>query len=180
MRYKVGDKIWVGEFSSMAPVYETCPDCGGTGRLRVTFHDEAQVSIECQNCAAGYDPPTGRVIVYKQVASARHAAISGLEVDGDKVRWHVDSHSGSYRIIDDDKAFDTEAEAVAWAQCRSAEYEQEQRDRIFKKEKDTRKWAWNASYHRNCIKRAQKDLEYHTAKLNVAKVKAKEPEPALT
>ena len=34
--------------------------------------------------------------------------------------------------------------------------------------KDTRSWAWNATYHRGCIRQAEKDLEYHRAKLAVA------------
>ena len=175
MRFEVGSQIWVGDFSPLAALHEVCPDCGGTGRLRVTFHDDTQVSIACQNCAPGYDPPTGRVLVYRQSAKARLATVTGLEVDGGKTRWHVDGHSGGYRIIDDENAFDTEAEALAWAEGRAAAYEQENRDRVFKKEKDTRSWAWNASYHRKQIKEAKRQLEYHTAKLAVAVVKAKEP-----
>lgn len=178
MRFEVGQQIWIGTFSPLSPVHETCPDCGGTGRLRVTFHDETQVSIECRNCAAGYDPPTGRVIVYRNDAGARQATVTGLEVHGAKVRWHVDACAGSYRIVDDEDAFEIEADALAWAQARAATYEAEQRAKIFQKEKDTHTWAWNASYHRNNIKRAEKDIAYHTAKLNVAKLKAKEPEPA--
>lgn len=178
MRFEVGQEIWIGDFSPLAAVYETCPDCGGTGRLRVTFHDDTQVSIECRNCSAGYDPPTGRVVVHRNVGKARKATVTGLEIQGGKTRWHVDGPNYSYRIMDDEDAFDTEAEAVAWAEKKSAAYEQEQRDRIFKKEKDTRTWAWNASYHRRCIKDAQRQIEYHSAKLAAAKVKAKKPELA--
>ena len=176
MRFEVGQKIWIGDFSPLSPLHETCPDCGGTGRLRVIFHDETQVSIDCRNCAAGYDPPTGKVVVYRNRASAKHAVISGLEVHGDKVRWHCDATAGSYRIVDDEDAFETEADALAWAQKRAAAYEVEQREKIARKEKDTHTWARNASYHRKNIKRAQHDLEYHTAKLAVAAIKAKQPE----
>ena len=34
---------------------------------------------------------------------------------------------------------------------------------------DTHTWAWNVTYHRGCIKRAESDLAYHAAKLAVAK-----------
>lgn len=174
MRFEVGQTIWVGDFSPLAPVYETCPDCGGTGRLRVTFHDETQVSIECRNCSSGYDPPTGRIVVHRQAATARQATITGLEIEGGKTRWHVGGYSEGYRIVDDADAFDTKAEALAWAEGRAAAWEQEQRDRIFHKEKDARTWAWNASYHRRCMKEAQRQLEYHSSKLAVAAIKAKE------
>lgn len=180
MRYKVGDTVWVGDFSPLAAVHMTCPDCGGTGRLRVTFHDETQVSINCANCARGYEPPTGYIIVHRNEARARQAVVSGFEArSGEPVRWHYDgSRCGSYRTVDDDAVFDTEADAMAWAQKKSSEYEQEQRDRIAKKEKDSRSWAWNASYHRRCIKEAQRQVEYHTSKLNVAAIKAKEDKAA--
>lgn len=178
MRFEVGQQIWIGDFSPLAPIYETCPDCGGTGRLRVTFHDETQVSIECRNCAAGYDPPTGRIVVYRHEANARRAVVCGFENAHGLTRWHVDGTDCSYRIVDDEQAFEIEADALAWAKAREGRYEEEQRAKIFQKEKDTRTWAWNASYHRNIIKRAQKDIEYHTAKLNAAKIKAKLPEAA--
>lgn len=178
MRFEVGQEIWIGDFHPLAPGYVTCPDCGGTGRLRVTFHDETQVSIECRNCASGYDAPTGRIVVYRQEASARRAVICGFENAHGKTRWHVDGSDCSYRIVDDEQAFEVEADALAWAKTREGQHEEEQRAKIERKEKDTRTWAWNASYHRNCAKRAQHDLEYHTAKLNVAKIKAKLPEAA--
>lgn len=175
MRFEVGQKIWIGDFSALSPAYETCPDCGGTGRLRVTFHDETQVSIECRNCAAGYDPPTGRVIVYRNAARARHATVCGFENAHGKVRWHVDGDDCSYRVVDDENAFDTENDALTWAKQCAASYEAEQRAKIFSKEKDSRTWAWNASYHRRCIKDAEKQIKYHSEKLAAAMVKAKEP-----
>jgi ribosomal protein S27E len=174
MRFEIGDQIWIAAFEQMAATYVVCPDCGGTGRLRVTFHDETQVSIECRNCAAGYDPPTGRIKVYQQNSTARLAIITGVEIRGAETRWHVDATSNSYCIIDDKDAFVHEADALASAQKQAAEYEQEQRDRIFKKEKDTRTWAWNASYHRRGLKEAERNIKHHTAKLAVAVVKSKE------
>lgn len=145
--------------------------------MRVIFHDDTQVSIECRNCAVGYDPPTGKVVIYRISATARMATICGFENNEGKTRWHVDGSAGSYRIVDDEDAFTTEADATAHAQARAAQYEAEQRAKISRKEKDTRTWAWNASYHRNCIKRAEKDIAYHASKLAVAAIKAKEAKP---
>ena len=39
------------------------------------------------------------------------------------------------------------------------------------KEQQHRSWAWNATYHRKCLKEALRQVEYHTAKLNVAETK---------
>lgn len=174
MRFEIGQECWVADFQALAPAYVTCPDCGGTGRLRVTFHDETQVSIECRNCSSGYDPPSGQIIVYRQQAGAKLTTITGVEINGDMTRWHVNGTAHGYQIVDDDKAFDNREAALAYAEGRAAEWEQEQRDKIATKEKDTRTWAWNASYHRKCIKQAQKNIEYHSAKLAVAAIKAKD------
>lgn len=170
MRFQIGDKVWVARFESMAPDYVTCPDCGGTGRLRVTFHDETQVSIECRNCSAGYDPPSGQVIVYRQKVTARLATITGVEINGPVTTWRTDD----YYLHDDTSVFTDEATALEHGKHQQADYQREQRDKIATKEKDSRTWAWNASYHRGCIKRAQKDIEYHSAKLAVAAIKAKD------
>jgi hypothetical protein len=50
-----------------------------------------------------------------------------------------------------------------------------ERARVLNKEKDTRTWAWNASYHRREIADAKKRIEYHAAKLAVASLKSKTP-----
>lgn len=178
MKYEIGQAVWIGDFSPLAPTHVTCPDCGGTGRLRVTFHDDTQVSIDCRNCAPGYDAPTGKVVIYQNAARARQAVVTGMEMRDGKTRWHVDGTSNSYRIVDEEDVFDTEEAALAWAEQKSAAYIKEQRDRISAKEKDTRTWAWNASYHRKQIKEAQRQIEYHSSKLAVAAIKAKEPQPA--
>jgi len=80
---------------------------------------------------------------------------------------------------DQDCMCDTKEEAEAKALELAEKHNQEELDRIYRKEKHNRTWAWNAHYHRDCIKRAEKDLLYHTAKLNVAKARAKNATVAL-
>jgi len=171
MRFEIGQQVWRPSFDN-EPAYITCPDCGGSGRLRVTFHDETQVSIECKNCSVGYDPPSGRIKCYNRMPRAELETITGCEIGGGKVEWRT---SGTYRV-DASELFDNEADCMIAAMAKAAQFDADDRQRILTKEKDTRSWAWNASYHRKCIKEAQRQIEYHTAKLNVAKVKAKEPE----
>lgn len=173
MRFEIGQQVWRATFGTREN-FVTCPDCGGTGRLRVTFHDETQVSIHCQNCALGYDPPTGRIRVYDRRAEAVKTTITGMEVEGTEVQWRT---ADSYRVEDCD-IFDNEADCLVAAQAKAEQFDLEERERVFKKEKDTRTWAWNASYHRKAIKEAQRQIEYHTSKLNAAVVKAKEDKAA--
>lgn len=49
-----------------------------------------------------------------------------------------------------------------------------ERARILGKEKGGRSWAWNATHHRREIKTAQERIAYHTSKLAVAALNAKE------
>lgn len=173
MKYEIGQKVWWATCGS-SQRFETCPDCGGTGRLRVTFHDETTVSIECRNCASGYDAPTGKVIWYGRIAEVRQIPVTGFEFTDGKASYHSANGFNSYYRIGEDDLFASEAEAQTQADKLAAEWDMSERTRVLAKEKDTRTWAWNASYHRNKIKAAQKDIAYHTAKLAVAAIKAKE------
>lgn len=172
MRFAVGDLVWIASWETQKK-YVTCPDCGGTGRIRVIFHDETQVSIECQRCQSGFNPPSGRLVHYERSPVVRCEAITGVELTDNSIEWKTKNH---YRVADGD-VFATETDAVERAAQMSAQANADDLQRIAMKEKDTRSWAWNASYHRREIKDAQRRIEYHTAKLNVAKVKAKETIP---
>ena len=174
IRYDIGQEAWRATFG-MTETSIICPDCGGGGRLRVTFDDNTTVSIDCANCSRGYEPPRGRVIVHERKPQAEKVTISGFDVRADEVEYRARAGSSSSWIIDDNQLFDTQEEAMQRAEVLAAEYDREERERISKKEKDTRTWAWNASYHRRAIKRAKTELAYHEGKLAVASLKAKEP-----
>ena len=173
MKYEIGQQVYRATWDTRT-AYVICPDCGGTGRLRVTFHDETQVSIECRNCSVGYDPPTGQIKVYERQPRASITSITGCEIEGTKIDWRT---ADSYRVPEEELFTDYDA-CMDFARSKAAKADQEERDRINNKEKDTRTWAWNATYHRNQIKEAKRQIEYHSAKLAVAVVKAKETKAA--
>jgi hypothetical protein len=170
MKYEIGQQVYHATWDTRT-AHVVCPDCGGTGRLRVTFHDDTQVSIDCRNCSSGYDKPSGQVQIYERQARANLSTITGCEVDGTKVEWRLDTH---YRVSEDE-LFDLYVPCLEYAKAKAAAADKAELEKVNTKQKDTRTWAWNASYHRKCIKDAQKALDYHTAKLNVAALKAKEP-----
>lgn len=174
LRFKIGDMAWIASFDSCDDGV-ICPDCGGTGRLRVIFHDETQVSIACQNCAVGYDPPTGRVRVYKRTPRVQHVHINGFEVGANETRFRLGYSDNCYHTVADKDLFDTQEEAQTASENKCVELDEADKQKVLTKEKDTRTWAWNASYHRKQIKEANRQIVYHTAKLTVAAIKAKEP-----
>ena len=54
--------------------------------------------------------------------------------------------------------------------------QEEENQKIFHKEKKNKSWNWHVAYYRKQIRDAKKQIERAEEKLNVAKVKAKEPE----
>jgi hypothetical protein len=176
-KYSIGDVVWRPTFENEQEWVE-CPDCGGTGRLRVTFHDDTTVSIECRNCSRGYDPPTGKVSRYVRHPEAHQGVISGIEITGAGVEYRLRQGEHSSWICKESDLSDTHEEAMVKAQALADEASAEENRRIYRKEKDTRTWAWNASYHRGRIKDAQRNLEYHTKKLAAANLKVRDEKKA--
>ena len=177
-KFQIGDVVWRPHWDA-SENYVECPDCGGTGRIRVIFHDETVVSIDCCRCSAGYEPPTGRIKCYDRIARAEQTIVTGMEIKPDGVTYHLGGNGSWYRTAPEDEVCATREEALAKAAEMAAKADAEERERIQRKEHDTRTWAWNASYHRKMVKQAQRDLEYHTKKLNAANLKAKTDPAAL-
>jgi hypothetical protein len=169
MRFEIGQEVWITRYEPVETSVE-CEDCGGTGRLRVMFADDSIVSIDCANCGPGYNPPTGRKRVFDRTAVAFQTVITGVEVGRGKTEWRT---AASY-VVEDENIFDNEADCLARGKVLAAEADREERERVNRKEKDGKSWGWHAIYHRREIKRAQEQIEYHTKKLAVASLKAKE------
>lgn len=170
----IGDKVWIARFKPMQPELVECPDCGGTGRIRLIMHDDTMVSIECGECSSGYEKPTGTVRVYQNSVDACHGTVRGVEITEDGIEYTVATYDGHNYVCESKNVFDVKDLAIEYGLSKQEAYKQEQIDKIAKKEKDTKTWAWNASYHRGCIKRAEKDIEYHSQKLKAANLKAKQ------
>lgn len=169
-KFQISSQAWLATFES-SEAYVTCPDCGGTGRIRAILYDDTIVSIPCEGCTRGYDPPTGTVPVYDRTARAELVTVIGLTVETDgKLEYRT---TGRWCVPEED-LFETEAGALEAARAMAARMDEEQRARVSAKEMPLKSWAWHVHYHRDCIRRAEKDIAYHSAKLNAAKVKAKE------
>ena len=166
---KIGDKVW---YAQRKTVRETlvCPDCFGKKALTVIKGDGSQVSIACARCSQGYDPPEGVVFHHKQIMDVSQVMIDRVEqtVAGTEYGFR-----DCYRAPETD-LFVSKKGAEKRAQELAEEHNQKEIARVNQKEKCNRTWAWHVYYHGQAIKNAKKDLAYHTARLNVAKTKAKE------
>lgn len=169
IKYKIGDRVW---YASRKTIVETvtCPDCFGQRALTVIKGDGEKVSIECAGCQSGYEPSKGYVTYYKQGIDVSQVSIQKVEETLTKTQY---GFNGCY-LSDENKLFVKKEDAEIRAAELAKEHNQDELKKINRKEQHNRTWSWNAHYHRRAIKSAEGEIIYHTSKLNVAKVKAKE------
>ena len=176
-KYNIGDKMWYAHREAKEKAID-CPDCFGKKYLTVIKGDDSRVTIDCSGCSRGYMPPAGFVTYYEHSASVEEITIQGMDIDpSGKTSYKFNATSCSWRNADESELFATKEEAEKRAIELSEEHNKRELARINLKEKDGRTWSFNACYHRKGIKQAEKDLAYHTDKLNVAKQHSKIKEP---
>ena len=168
MKYKIGDLIWYAHMKYVSKTV-TCPDCFGQKALTVIKGDGSQVSIDC-GCGHGYEGPRGYYEYTQLVPDVRQVVIQRIEINGTEITY---GHSENYQCGESD-LFDNKEDAENRAKELATRHEAEELEKIYRKDKHNRTWAWHVRYHRECLKRAMRDVEYHGAKLNVAKAKTKE------
>lgn len=165
---KLGDHVWVaiarGQHKRI-----TCPDCFGTAQLDVILKDGTQHSIECAGCKEGYLGPQGSIQTWEYEPKISVETVTHIE---QQIGYPPEYRAGSY-CYKSDQVFLTRDEAAARAAEMVIEQAKEEAEKIKRKEKDTKTWAWNAHYHRKQIRDAEKSIAYHTAKLAVAELKVR-------
>lgn len=173
-KYSIGSTVWWASTNNEAK-YIQCPDCFGKKYIKVELADETKtvLTIHCEGCKLGYELPSGLIKTWEAVTSVRTAQITGVELTGEGVEYRaaITPHS-SYHLTECD-LFDTQEAAQDRANVIAEERTAEEAARYTKKEKPAKSWAWHVAYHRGCLKRAQKDVEYHTSQLDAAKAQAK-------
>lgn len=175
-KFKIGDVIWIAG-ASQRQVRVVCPECLGTGRLRVIMGDDTEHSIECVCCAEGYNGSPGSIVIWEFGSTTRCEVISGVEENLQegvlltKYRYNCAS-------IDENKCFATREEAEYRSLELVAEHEEWELRRLGFKQRQDKKWAWNVSYHRREIRELEKKILYHESKLNAVPKKFKEVDKA--
>ena len=139
--------------------------------------DDSQVTINCTGCEpAGYNPPNGYISYNEYFSEPQLLPISKVEKTVAGGSYHLGFSGGDYFSAEEDQVFDNKEDAKKKSVELAEKHNQEEIDRISKKEKNTHTWAWNATYHKGIIRKALKDIEYHIAKLTVAdRLKKEEP-----
>ena len=172
-KYQIGDEVWFAKFES-AEASIVCPDCGGTKYVTMEMFDGARHTLDCEGCKVGFEGPRGRITTWQRKPVAEPVRVSSVSIEADKIEYRV---NGGW-IAAEDRLFLTKEEAMVRADEVAADAMREEGERLQRKAKADRSWAWHVHYHRRCVRQAEKDIAYHTSKLAVARTKSKEPEAA--
>jgi len=175
-RFKIGDRAFKANYGRHEKMV-TCPDCLGSTKVRVILGDGTELAIDCGGCdPGGYRGSTGAVKQYDYSTEARPYTVTSVKVSMDGVEYELNHFGGGvYWTAKDGELFATVEEAMADGERQRAEREADENKRLMAKTKDAKSWAWNATYHRKCIKDHEKQIEYHKTKVQICAAKAKEP-----
>jgi hypothetical protein len=164
-------KLSIGQNLKTKKKFVTCPDCNGEGRIRVLLADYTPVSIACEACTCSvFEGPTGKVSYYERTPGVSIETITGIELQAGKALYRTDK----CYFMEEEHFFQKQEEAHEAAKALAISENEKDKKRISEKEKPYKKWAWNASYHRKCIRESERNIAYHKSKLAVASLKAKE------
>jgi hypothetical protein len=166
-KFNLGEHVWYARIRWLSRQAQ-CPDCFGKRFLTVILGDDSQVTVECTGCREGCDPPRGTIQSHDFEIDPHFSSIKGIRKDIYEGKPRLEYTMEDCSVLYEENMFETLEEARLRSEVLLAEHREAEKLRLLKKEKDTRSWAWNASYHRGCIRNAERDLAYHKSKLAVA------------
>lgn len=158
----IGDTVYWVESNSHYGKSIPCPMCFGKRFVTIILGDGSETKSECGMCSHGLDRATGQAKTWEAVALIHSGVITGIST-----RYETKYEVG-YSSILANECFDSadEAEPVRVAKQKEAE---DRRNNWFKdsfvQAKKTQ--LWNAGYHRECIKSAERTIEWHRARLGM-------------
>lgn len=172
MRFNIGYKAWWATCKTTEE-WIKCQECFGLKYLVVILGDQTEVKIECEGCRRGYLGSLGSVSYWKHSATAELVTIERVEIKKDGIEYGV---NGSYCVNETELFAEGERDlAEIRALELSEQWNKEQEAKIYKKVKDHRSWSWHVHYHRDCIRKAEKDIAYHKSCLDYAKKVSNQP-----
>lgn len=172
-KFNIGDVVYLAQ-AGQESIWVICPECMGSGRLRVILGDDSEVSIACVCCDRGYEGSPGKLQTYAFRSETHETTITGIdsEMHDGALRTHY--KFGGCHFTEDKNIFATRADALIRAAELIQEHEIEEAKRLRYKEKKHKTWAWNVRYWRSEIRRAQETITRIQARLNVAPKNVKE------
>lgn len=168
MKHNLGDTVFWVESSCNYGKSIPCPMCFGKQYVTIILGDESKTEIECGFCSHGIDRPSGYTKTWEPGAIIKSGKITGFTTR-DYVRYEVDNKTlteGEVLTSQD------QANAVYLVELEKAK-EQAKRNFEEKFVYCKKNQIWQAGYHRQCIERAERTIEWHKYRLGLIKEKSK-------
>lgn len=166
MKYKLGDMVYWVESSAHYQKQIPCPMCFGKRFVTIILGDDSQERIECGFCQRGLESPSGTATTWEPSAHILSGTITGVS-SRDGLKYEV---GFGYRSIYECELFPDEQSAES---LRLVKFEEEKAraDFWFMESFVTakKKQVWSAGYHRECIKREKRTIEWHELRLGMIK-----------
>ena len=159
----IGAAFWMPEGWS-EKVILPCPACDGQLAVTVILGSGERVGVPCDGCGHGYDGPRGVIEEWQSHPRAIPFEIAEL-VSLYNERWKVRSTTGAEAEMSN--LYATEAEALAVAVQRAIEHNERNMQMRQHKRGRVQKHAWSILYHRGCIKDLERQIAWHTNRINV-------------
>ena len=177
-RFKLGDTVYSVRYDRTEKMI-TCPDCLGSARVKVTLGTGEEIMVECGGCdPGGYQGSTGRIKQYDYASRITAHTVTGINLQRDDVEYQLDRFDGSSYSTGTERGdypvFATKEDAKVRCEELRQKHEDEENKRLLAKTKNPKTWSWNATYHRQQIKRLERDIEYHRSKVEICKSHVKE------
>jgi hypothetical protein len=172
MKFNIGDTIYFAR-AGQETIWITCPECLGSGRLRVIMGDESEVSIACECCSRSYEGSPGKMQTYAFHAAPEARIITGVEMQGSGDEQHV-RYSCNGWSIEEENIFATLEEAQTRAVVVADEHAFEEKKKLGYKEKQHKTWAWHVRYYRSMIRDAKEQIARAEAKMAMVPKNVKE------
>jgi ribosomal protein S27E len=164
--FEIGQNYWAPRHHAEL-VTLPCPACKGTRIVAIVYGDE-HVSVDCEACGKGFEGPQGTITEYDFTPKAERFVIASVDslYNG---RWSVRSETGQTSNFDE--LCETEEAALAISAVKCAEqHESNMRSRMHGRSRAANA-TWSVSYHKKCIVDLERQLAWHTARINAGKVK---------
>lgn len=143
-----------------------CPMCFGKRFVTIILGNGTHTESECGSCGHGLDRATGQSKTWEPSAVIYSGQITGISTR-EGAKYEV-----GHKNVFQHECFDSEAEAIP-TRDRKLKEEQDRAAQWFKDQFVNAKKSqiWSAGYHRECIKSAERTIEWHKGRLNMIKEK---------